>query len=62
MLPFTLGLTPAILWQAGLWHNPVPYLRADLGTFFLLLGLLERLVGPQYSFYRLRYDIAGSRL
>ncbi|MBC7233136.1 MAG: HAMP domain-containing histidine kinase [Chloroflexi bacterium] len=40
LLPFGLGLTLAVLWQAGLWHNPILYLRTDIGTFFLLLGLL----------------------
>jgi len=40
LLPFGLGLALAVLWQAGLWHNPVLYLRTDLGTLFLLLGLL----------------------
>lgn len=40
MLPLALGLTLAVLWQAGPLHNPIIYLRADLGTTFLLLGFL----------------------
>jgi two-component system OmpR family sensor kinase len=39
-LPLGLGLVLAALWQAGLWSNPVIYLRADAGTLLLLLGLI----------------------
>lgn len=40
LLPLGLGVALAALWQAGLWANPILYLRADLGTLLLLLGLL----------------------
>lgn len=43
LLPLGLGLALAALWQAGLWPNPVLYLRADAGTLFLLLGLIGSL-------------------
>jgi len=43
LLPLGLGLALAALWQAGLWPNPVLYLRADVGTLFLLLGLIASL-------------------
>jgi len=38
-LPLGLGLALAALWQAGLWYDPVLYLRADVGTLLLLLGV-----------------------
>jgi len=40
LLPLGLGLVLAALWWAGLWPNPVIYLRADAGTLLLLLGLI----------------------
>lgn len=40
LLPLGLGLVLAALWQTGLWFNPVLYLRADVGTLLLLLGLI----------------------
>lgn len=40
LLPLGLGLALAALWQAGLWPNPVLYLRADVGTLLLLLGFM----------------------
>ncbi len=40
LLPLGLGLALAALWQAGLWPNPVLYLRLDVGTLFLLMGLI----------------------
>lgn len=39
LLPLGLGLALAGLWHTGLWYNPVLYLRADVGTLLLLLGL-----------------------
>jgi len=39
-LPLALGALVSCLWQGGLWPNPLLYLQADLGTWFLLLGLL----------------------
>lgn len=42
-LPLGLGLALAALWQAGFWTNPILYLRADVGTLFLLLGFLVSL-------------------
>jgi two-component system OmpR family sensor kinase len=45
LIPLGLGLALALLWQAGLWPNPVLYLRADVGTLFLLLGIAGSVVG-----------------
>lgn len=39
-LPLGLGLALAALWQSGLRSNPVIYLRSDVGTLLLLLGLI----------------------
>ncbi len=39
LLPLGLGLGAAVAWQAGLWPNPVLYLRADVGTLLLLVGI-----------------------
>lgn len=39
LLPLALGLVLAVLWQIGLWPNPILYLRIDVGTLCLLLGL-----------------------
>ena len=39
LIPAGLGVTLAALWQAGLLSNFILYLRADVGTLFLLLGL-----------------------
>jgi len=44
LLPLGLGLALAILWQTGLWPNPILYLRADVGTLFLILGLVGSIV------------------
>ncbi|MCR4408349.1 MAG: HAMP domain-containing histidine kinase [Anaerolineae bacterium] len=44
LLPLGLGLVLAALWQAGLWPNPILYLRVDVGTLLLLLGFLGSLV------------------
>lgn len=43
-LPLGLGVALTLLWQVGLWSNPVLYLRVDLGTLFLLLGLVGSIV------------------
>ena len=40
LLPLVVGAILAALWWAGLWPNPLLYLRADVGTFLLLLGLV----------------------
>lgn len=40
LVPLLLGLILAVVWQAGFWPNPVLYLRADLGTFLFLAGLI----------------------
>jgi two-component system, OmpR family, sensor kinase len=40
LIPLSLGLVLAVLWQARLWPNPILFLRADTGTLFLLLGLI----------------------
>ena len=39
LLPAGLALAVALLRQSGLWPNPILYLRADVGTLLLLLGL-----------------------
>jgi two-component system OmpR family sensor kinase len=39
LLPALLGLVAAVAWQAGFWADPVLYLRADVGTLCLLLGV-----------------------
>jgi two-component system OmpR family sensor kinase len=40
LVPAGLGVILAALWQAGLLSNFILYLRADVGTLFLLLGLM----------------------
>lgn len=40
LVPLVLGLALDLLWQTGLWPNPILYLRADAGTLTLLLGLI----------------------
>jgi two-component system OmpR family sensor kinase len=40
LLPLIVGMALAALWQARLWANPILYLRADVGTLLLLLGLV----------------------
>jgi two-component system OmpR family sensor kinase len=44
LLPLALGLVLAALWQARLWSNPVLYLRADVGTLCLWLGLAGSII------------------
>jgi two-component system OmpR family sensor kinase len=39
LLPLMAGMALAALWQARLWANPILYLRADVGTLSLLVGL-----------------------
>jgi two-component system OmpR family sensor kinase len=39
LLPFGAGLLLAILGQVGLWFNPIIFLRSDLATLFIVLGL-----------------------
>ncbi|MDI7275798.1 MAG: histidine kinase dimerization/phospho-acceptor domain-containing protein, partial [Anaerolineae bacterium] len=36
--PLLAGVALALLWQAGLWANPILYLRADVGTLLFLVG------------------------
>jgi two-component system OmpR family sensor kinase len=38
LLPFAVGLSLAVAWQARFWPNPIVYLRADVGTLFMLAG------------------------
>ncbi len=45
LAPVGLGVAAALLWQAGLWPDPILYLRADAGTACLLLGLAMGLAG-----------------
>lgn len=40
LLPLIAGMALAALWQARLWANSILYLRADVGTLLLLLGLV----------------------
>jgi signal transduction histidine kinase len=40
-VPFFLGLGFALVWQLGLWENPVLYFRSDVGTLFLLIGIIS---------------------
>lgn len=39
-IPVGLGIALAISWQLGLLSNPILYLRADVGTWFLVLGVM----------------------
>lgn len=39
-LPFALGAILAGVWQSGLMPNPVLYVRADVGSVWLCLGIL----------------------
>ena len=45
VLPLGVGLALAALWQAGLWPNLIVYLRADVGTLFLLFGVAVSVLG-----------------
>ena len=40
LAPVGLGLALAVVWQVGLLSNSILYLRADVGTLFLLAGLI----------------------
>jgi two-component system OmpR family sensor kinase len=44
LLPLALGLALAAALQAGLWPNPILYLRADTGTLLALAGLFTSLL------------------
>ena len=39
LIPLVLGVAAAMIWQRGVAENPILYLRADVGTAFLLLGI-----------------------
>lgn len=47
LIPLSLGVAAALLWQAGLFPNPVLTLRlrADVGTLLLVLGTMLTLLG-----------------
>jgi two-component system OmpR family sensor kinase len=45
LLPLGAGLGLAALWRAGVRPNVILYLRADVATLFLLLGLTGGVVG-----------------
>lgn len=45
LLPLGLGVILATLWQRGVWPNFILYLRADVGTLSLLLGLIMSIAG-----------------
>jgi len=45
LLPLGAGLGLAALWQAGVWPNVILYLRADVVTLFLLLGVTGGVLG-----------------
>ena len=40
LIPLVVGILLAVIWQRGDLLNPIVYLRADIGTLFLLLGAL----------------------
>ena len=40
LVPLMAGIALAALWQARGWANPILYMRADVGTLSLLLGLV----------------------
>jgi two-component system OmpR family sensor kinase len=44
LLPLIVGMALAALWQARLWANPILYMRADVGTLSVLLGLAGSVV------------------
>jgi two-component system OmpR family sensor kinase len=44
-LPAIIGLLLAGVWQSELWPNPVLYLRIDVGSLFLFVGLTGSLLG-----------------
>lgn len=58
LLPLGLGLLLAGLWQAGLWSNPILYLRADVGTLFLFLGIIG---GVMAGLALVLWGLAGRR-
>ena len=39
LLPLGAGFGLAALWRAGVWPNVILYLRADVATLFLLVGV-----------------------
>ena len=41
IIPAGLGLLGAVLFQLGVWSNPIVFGRADVGSLLLLLGLLS---------------------
>lgn len=40
LIPLGLGILLAAVWQSGRLQNPIIYLRADVGTLFVLLGVV----------------------
>lgn len=40
LIPLLLGFLLAVVWQSGDLQNPIVYLRADVGTLFVLLGMV----------------------
>jgi len=44
-LPLGAGLALAAVWQAGWWPNLILYLRADVGTLLLLVGVIGSVLG-----------------
>jgi two-component system, OmpR family, sensor kinase len=44
-LPLGLGLALAVVWRLAGWPDPVLYLRADVATAVLLLGIVLSLAG-----------------
>ena len=39
LIPLLVGILLAVIWQRGALLNPIVYLRADIGSLFLLLGV-----------------------
>jgi len=53
ILPLGLGLALALLLQSGLWANAILYLRADVGTLLLLLGVIASLAWAIFLTFKL---------
>jgi two-component system, OmpR family, sensor kinase len=58
LAPVGLGLALAVLWQVGLLSNSILYLRADVGTLFLLLGSI---LSAAWGLGLVLWSLAGRR-
>ncbi len=52
LLPLLIGLILAITWQSGLFHNPVLFVRIDLGSLLLTLGATTSLISVAVALLR----------